>query len=112
MWTRILAALIVPIVALTFASCDVETDGTGDVKVDPGKLPKYEVKKTEEGRAPDVDVTLPDVKVKGPDIDVKTEEKTITVPNVDVNMEKKTITVPDIDIRVPKEGEAATQPAD
>ncbi len=45
----------------------------------------------EEGRAPDVDVSvdpgkLPDVDVRGPDVDVGTKEKVITVPDVDVDI--------------------------
>lgn len=45
----------------------------------------------EEGRAPDVDVSvdpgkLPDVAVRGPDVDVGTKEKVITVPDVDVDI--------------------------
>ncbi|HSN70960.1 MAG TPA: hypothetical protein VLT59_05600, partial [Steroidobacteraceae bacterium] len=56
-----------------------------------GNLPEYEVRQTEEGRAPDIDVDaeggrLPEYDVETPDVDVGTEEKTITVPDVDVTM--------------------------
>jgi hypothetical protein len=45
----------------------------------------------EEGRAPDVDVSvdpgkLPDVDVRGPDVDVGTKKKEITVPDVKVDI--------------------------
>lgn len=68
--------------------CDV------DVK-DKGEMPEVEVK---EGRAPDVDVT-------GPEVDVNREERSITVPDVEVNKEQKSVTVPDVDVKVPRENE-------
>jgi len=48
-----------------------------------------DVKKTEEGSLPEVDVkggNLPKYDVDGPDVDVGTKEKTITVPDVDIDM--------------------------
>lgn len=71
---RIQKYLTVLLAVTALAACDV------DVK-DKGELPDVDVK---EGRAPDVDVTGPDV---------------------DVNREQKTITVPDVDVKVPKENE-------
>lgn len=71
---RIQKYLTVLLAVTALAACDV------DVK-DKGEMPDVDVK---EGRAPDVDVTGPDV---------------------DVNREQKTITVPDVDVQVPKENE-------
>lgn len=71
---RIQKYLSVLLAVTALAACDV------DVK-DKGEMPDVDVK---EGRAPDVDVTGPDV---------------------DVNREQKTITVPDVDVQVPKENE-------
>lgn len=48
-----------------------------------------DVKKTEEGELPDVDVSggnLPEYEVEGPDVDVGTTTKEIEVPTVDVDM--------------------------
>jgi hypothetical protein len=63
-----------------------------------------DIDQTQEGRAPDVDVSvedpgqLPEYDVETGDIDVNTQEKTVTVPDVDVTTEEKTITVPDVDV--------------
>jgi hypothetical protein len=94
-FARKFCAVLVPVIALAFTSCEVKKTEEGkapDVDVDvkdPGNLPKYEVKKTEEGRMPDVDVSadpgkLPDVEVKGPDVEVKTKKVEMEVPDVDV----------------------------
>ena len=64
------------------------------------------VEKTEEGRLPDVDVTveddgnLPKYDVDAPDVDVDIEKRDIKVPDVDVDvdMEKKEVPVPDVDV--------------
>ena len=63
------------------------------------------VKKTEEGRMPDVDVkvdngNLPKYDVDAPDVDVSVKDKEIKVPDVDVDVhtERKTIPVPDVDV--------------
>jgi len=68
------------------------------------------VEKTEEGRAPDVDVAVdpgevPEYDVDPVDVDVTTEEKTVTVPDVDVDVttEETTVTVPDVDINASNE---------
>ncbi len=71
---------------------EVDVNVTGD----SGNLPEYEVKQTEEGRMPSVDVdtdvkggALPDVDVDTPEIDVETETKTIEVPTgIDVDAAK------------------------
>jgi hypothetical protein len=78
------AALMVPSMG-----CDVDVN-------DPGQLPDIQIKN---GRAPDVDV-------HGPDVRVREEKKEIEVPtDIDVKTEKKTITVPDVDVTLPKENE-------
>ena len=64
------------------------------------------VEKTEEGRLPDVDVTveddgnLPKYDVDAPDVDVDIEKRDVTVPDVDVDvdLEKKEIPLPDVDV--------------
>lgn len=61
---------LAPVMALTFATACTVT-------------------KTEEGRAPDVDVDagkVPeyDVDVQTPDVDVKTDTQTVVVPDVDI----------------------------
>jgi hypothetical protein len=64
------------------------------------------VKKTEEGRMPDVDVTvkdegnLPKYDVDAPDVDVHMEKKEVKVPDVDIDVhtEKKEIPLPDVDV--------------
>lgn len=64
------------------------------------------VERTREGRAPDVDVDvdpgrLPRYDVKWADVDVGTREQTITVPVVRVVEETRQITVPYIDVNPP-----------
>jgi hypothetical protein len=64
------------------------------------------VKKTEEGRMPDVDVevkdegNLPKYDVDAPDVDVDIEKRDVKVPDVDVDVdtETKQVPVPDIDV--------------
>ncbi|MBA2689984.1 MAG: hypothetical protein H0U63_04195 [Burkholderiales bacterium] len=61
-----------------------------------------EVKKTQEGVAPKVEVKdgqLPKYDVKTPEVVVGTEKKEIRVPtDIDVKTEKKEITVPKVDV--------------
>jgi hypothetical protein len=62
-----------------------------------------DVKKTQEGEMPDVDVEggqLPKYDVDAPDVDVHMEKKDIKVPDVDVDVhtEKREIKVPDVDV--------------
>lgn len=57
--------------SLALAACDV------DVK-DEGKMPDVDVS-VEEGRMPDIDV-------RGPDVDVGTKQTEITVPDIDVDI--------------------------
>jgi hypothetical protein len=80
----------IPLAAMALAGCDVDVN-------DPGAPPQVNV---EGGRAPDVDVTPPDV-------DVYTEEREVTVPDVDVNVdrERTRVQVPNVDINVPDENE-------
>ena len=66
------------------------------------------VTQTEEGRAPDVDVKVDDGKlpkydVDTADVEVKTKETTVNVPDVDVKTEKKKIEVPEVDVKMPPE---------
>lgn len=74
-----------------------------------------EVEKTEEGRAPDVDVQpgkMPEYNVEGPEVDVRRETREVTVPDVDVdvNREQKQMTVPNVDVTTPEEREPVTAP--
>lgn len=61
-----------------------------------------EVKKTQEGSAPKVNVTggqLPKYDVKTPEVSVGAEKKEINVPtDIDVKTEKREVTVPNINV--------------
>jgi hypothetical protein len=61
------AAVALPALALAFTGCEVK-------KTEEGEMPKVNV---EGGNLPKYDVETPDVKVEG-------KEKTITVPDVDI----------------------------
>lgn len=108
-----LKLLVVPFAALSLAACDVRQTEEGelpDVEVDAGELPEYEVTKTEEGRYPDVDVeggNMPEYDVEMADVDVGTETKVIEVP--EVTMKKKTVEVPDVDITMPDDKKDADE---
>lgn len=68
-----------------------------------------EVKKTEEGKAPTVEVEegkMPKYDVNTADVDVNKKEKEVTVPKV--TTEKKEVTVPDVDVTMPSEQPATT----
>lgn len=50
-----------------------------------------DIKQTQEGKLPDVDVDvkegqLPKYDIDGPDVDVRMKEKTIKVPDIDVDL--------------------------
>ncbi len=65
-----------------------------------------EVKKTQDAKAPDVDVSvkegqMPKYDVDTADVSVKTKEKEVTVPKV--TTEKEKVTVPDVDVNMPGE---------
>ncbi|MEO5719178.1 MAG: hypothetical protein ABIR29_11485 [Chthoniobacterales bacterium] len=84
--TSILGCLAAAVLLLPFSGC--------------------EVKKTQDGKAPDVDVNvksgqLPKYDVDTADVSVKTKEKEVTVPKV--TTEKEKVTVPDVDINMPGE---------
>jgi hypothetical protein len=64
---RLFAAAAVPVLALALSACDVK-------KTQEGEMPKVNV---EGGQVPKYDVDGPEVKVEG-------EKKTITVPDVDI----------------------------
>lgn len=73
-------------------------------------LTACEVKKTQEGEAPKVDVDVsttggqvPKYDVDAPDVDVNTTTATVTVPDVDVKTETATVTVPNVDVTPPSE---------
>src|SRR5687768_8962051 len=62
-----------------------------------------QVRQTEEGEMPDVDIdaeggNLPKYDVDAPDVDVTTRDTDVSVPDVDIDMEKKTIPLPDVDV--------------
>ena len=63
-----------------------------------------DVKKTQEGEMPDVNVTseggqMPKYDVDAPDVDVTTKDKQVDVPTgVDVQTEQKTVEVPDVNV--------------
>lgn len=66
-----------------------------------------EVRQTQEGRLPDVDVhggQVPKYDVDPKDVDVQVRERAaeVTVPDVDVDLEseRKQITVPDVDVSI------------
>ena len=68
------------------------------------------VERTQEARAPDVDVDvdpgqLPKYNVKWADVDVGTTERAITVPKLEIKREQETVQVPYIDINVPGAGD-------
>jgi hypothetical protein len=80
-----------PAMVFALSACDVDVN-------DPGAVPDVDV---EGGRAPDIDVTPPDV-------DIKSQEKEIDVPtDVDIKTEPRTIKVPDVDITPADENEPA-----
>ncbi len=67
------------------------------------------VKQTEEGKMPDVDVSvkegnMPKVDVDPATVEIKTETKEVEVPDVDVSTETKEVAVPDVDVTVPDDG--------
>jgi hypothetical protein len=68
MRNRFLTGFLAAGVALTFAACNVTKTEDGkapDVDVDAGELPKYDVD------APDVTVTTDTQKIVTPDVDIK-----------------------------------------
>lgn len=65
-----------------------------------------EVKKTQEGKAPDVDVSVkggqvPKYDVETADVNVHKETKEVAVPKV--TMEKEKVSVPNVDVNMPGE---------
>ncbi len=89
---NILTCAAATAVLFSFAACDVKKTEDGrapEVSVDAGKLPKY-----------DVDAAK---------VDVTTKEKQITVPKV--TTEEKTISVPDVNITMPGEKAPTATPA-
>ncbi|GGW76258.1 hypothetical protein [Alteromonas halophila] len=98
-------------VALALSACDVKQTDEGempDVDVDGGEVPEYEVVKKEDGEMPDVDVDggeVPEYEVETADVEVGTKEKTVSVPDVDVEVEseEEDVTVPDVDVEMPDE---------
>jgi hypothetical protein len=70
-----------------------------------------DVKKTEDGEAPKVQVEggkLPKYDVDTADVTVKPKETEVTVPKI--TTEKKAVTVPDVDITMPSEKRATAPP--
>ncbi|MFN7115455.1 MAG: hypothetical protein ACK4TA_01570 [Saprospiraceae bacterium] len=71
-------------------------------------LASCEIKKTEEGKMPEVEVDteagkLPDYKVDWADVDVGTTTRTVKVPKVVVVMEEREVKVPYIDVKMPND---------
>ena len=70
------------------------------------------VKKTEEGRAPSVDVDagkMPKYDVDTAKVTVGTKEEVVTVPKV--TTEEKTVTVPDVKVTMPGDATPIPEPA-
>ena len=65
-----------------------------EVQADSGKIPKYEVKKTQEGKMPSVNVdmkdggNLPKYDVETATVEVSTEKETVKVPKPKVVVEE------------------------
>lgn len=88
--------LIVPVLALTAAACDVDVEDKGRIKapevevtegnldmpkvrVEGGDIDAPEVRVTEKG-----DIDLPEYTIRGPEVEVK--ETWVKVPTVDVDI--------------------------
>ncbi len=101
-------AILCTALVSAFVGCEVRQTEEGrapniDVQGDAGELPDYDIVKEEEGRAPSVDVQgdvgdLPSYDVDAPEVDVTTKEQEVTVPDVDVNSKETTVTVPDVEV--------------
>ncbi len=84
----ILALFLVPLLGIGLTAC--------------------EVRQTEEGALPDVDVdadvepgNLPKFDVDAAEVEIGTEERRVNLPDVDVDMKERTIPLPDVDITPP-----------
>jgi hypothetical protein len=69
-------------------------------------LTACQVRQTEEGEMPEVEVkggNVPEYDVDTADVEVTGRETEVTVPDVDVDVkgEQRTITVPDVDVKSP-----------
>ncbi len=102
--------LIPMIAAGSFALVSCDVDQTEELR-----LPDVNVD-AEEGRLPDIDVTVKD-KGKLPSVDVDAEggqlpKFDVDVADVDVKMKEKTITVPvpDVDVKMPREDDPSDEP--
>ncbi len=108
---KLLALAAASVIALTGCSVDQTKEAklpSAEVQADSGKIPNYEIKKTQEGEMPDVDVDLkdgqmPQFDVDTAEVDVKMEKETVEVPKV--TTEKKEIELPDVDVKMPKDNE-------
>jgi hypothetical protein len=108
---KVIAVLSLALMLGLTAACTVEKTEEGrapeiDVSGDAGKLPDYDVVKREEGRAPDIDVEttagrMPRYDVDMADVSVDQTTRTVTVPDVDVRTEQREITVPDVNVEMP-----------
>lgn len=86
---NLLLLAIAPTIAFSLAACDVKKTQEGEapkVNVEGGQVPKYDVD------APDVSVDSKKEQVDVPT--VGTQEKTIRVPDVNVDMKDKKVDVP------------------
>lgn len=69
-------------------------------------LAACQVRQTEEGEMPEVEVKggeVPEYDVDTADVEVTGEERQVTVPDVDVTTEERTVTLPDVDVKSPEE---------
>lgn len=83
--------LFAPLMLFALSACDVDVN-------DPGAPPDVDV---EGGRAPDVEVTPPDV-------DVERQERDVEVPSgVEIETEQRKIEVPDVNVTPADENEPA-----
>jgi len=111
--------LLIAGIALIFTGCDIEKTEDGeapdvDVSAEAGELPEYEVVQTQEGEMPDMDVdfdagSMPEYEVDWMDIDIGMTEETVTVPKLEVVMEEEVVSVPVIDITMPNGDEGSAE---
>lgn len=69
-------------------------------------LAACDVDKTEEGKAPDVDVNageLPEYDVDAADVNVGTTTENVQVPDIDIGTTTETVETPNVDVDAPKE---------
>lgn len=106
--SKILTTVAVAASALALTACDVDKTEDGrlpdvDVSMEGGQLPKYDidVRKTQDGKLPDVDV----------DADAgKLPAYSVRGPEVRIGTDEATVKVPDVDVDVSMEEKTLTVP--